>query len=390
MTTETILIVALSGRMLAASAQRAGYCPLVVDCFADDDTLALSGAVEKLPSAFTCGFDERSLSDALHAIMSKAGVGPTSNPLIVLGAGFECEPEVIAALSREFRLCACDASVVSRSKDPAVLFPLLRDLGIVHPETRLDPPAAATEPWLSKRIGGSGGTHIFRYDARRKVRPNRYYQREVSGELISATSLIGSDGQAFAFTRSWLSPSDRHPFRFGGITGHVELDEDIEARIVDACVSLAPALALKGLVSFDFIVVGDEPHLIEVNPRPGASLDILDDASGTLFKAHLAAFTENEAVELLSREWRPHPQAAAYVYADRGELTVPDVAWPEWVSDRPPPGRVIPPHAPVVTVRTLAEDPDTAEQVCRVRTREIADVLYQSSENQGKRPDECK
>lgn len=381
MTTEPILIVALSGRMLAASARRAGYCPLVVDCFADEDTLALSGAVETLPSAFTRGFDERSLIGALNTVMSTAGVDPTSSPPIVLGAGFECEPDVIAALSRAFRLCACDANVVSRSKDPAVLFPILRELGIVHPETQLSPPGTTTEPWLSKRIGGSGGTHIYRYDPARKIRPNRYYQREVAGDLISATSLIGADGQAFAFTRSWLNPSDRHPFRFGGITGHVELDEDIEARIVDTCLSLTSALTLRGLVSFDFIVVGDEPHFIEINPRPGASLDILDDGAGTLFKAHVAAFADTEAVELLSREWRPQPQAAAYVYADRGELNVPDITWPEWVSDKPHAGRIIPARAPIVTVRASAEDPDTAEQVCRVRTREIADVLYQSSDN---------
>lgn len=373
--------------MLAASARRAGYCPLVVDCFGDEDTIEQAAAVRTLPAAFTRGFNEHELVEALRVAVTAAQVGDLASSLpIVLGTGFECEPNVIAALAENFRLCSCGAETVERCKDPAILFPILRDLGIVHPETRLEPPLDAPGPWLSKRIGGSGGTHIFRYDPARKHRAHRYYQREATGELISATSLIGDDGQAFAFTRSWLDPSPRHPFRFSGITGHVELDEDLEARIVDTCLSLTPALGLKGLVSFDFIIVGDEPHLTEVNPRPGASLDILDDAEGTLFKAHIEAFSGGNAIDQLSRNWRPHPQAAAYVYADRGDLIVPSISWPEWVSDRPAAGRRIPAHSPAVTVRASAEDPDTAEQVCRARVQEISSMLYQSNNNQGEAP----
>lgn len=367
--------------MLASSARRAGYQPLVVDCFGDEDTLAGAAAVRTLPRAYFQGFSERTLIEALEATLSAAAIDPASSTPLVLGAGFECEPQVITALSRRFRLCACNGDVVARCKDPKVLFPILRELGIVHPETRLDPPIGAPGQWLSKRAGGSGGTHIYRYDPARKHHPHRYYQREVTGELVSATSLIGDDGQAFAFTRSWLAPSERHPFLFGGIAGHVELDEDLEARIIDACLSLTPALGLKGLVSFDFIIVDGEPYLLEINPRPGAALDVLDDATGTLFEAHIRAFSGGKAIEYLSRNWRPHPRAAAYVYADRGDLIVPLIDWPEWVSDRPPAGRTVTAGLPAVTVHASADDPDTAARVCRVRARQIADMLYQTSDN---------
>lgn len=369
--------------MLAASARRAGYCPIVVDCFGDEDAIEQSRIIRTLPSAFFRGFDAHELIETLQSALNEAGIEATSKQPLVLGAGFECEPDVISALAEHFEIFGCGAETVSRCKNPEILFPLLRDLGIVHPETQLDPPADASGQWLSKRMGGSGGTHIFRYDPSRKHRAHRYYQREVAGELISATSIIAGDGQAFAFTRSWLSPSDRHPFRFGGITGHVELDEDLEARIVDVCLSLTPALGLKGLVSFDFIIVGDEPHLLEINPRPGASLDILDDASGTLFQAHFEAFAGGEAVEHLSRNWRPHPQAAAYVYANAQDLVIPAVRWPDWVSDRPAAGRRVPAHSPALTVRASADDPDTAERVCRDRVSEILAMLYQPNDNQG-------
>src|SRR5690606_18110294 len=139
-----------------------------------------------------------------------------------------------------------------------------------------------------------------------------------------------------------------------------------------------------------FIIVEDEPHLLEINPRPGASLDILDDAAGTLFRAHVEAFSGDQAVDRLTRNWRPHPQAAAYVYADAGDLLVPAVRWPDWVSDRPPAGRTIPSHSPVLTVQASAENPETAEQVCRARASEMAGMIYQQYGNQEDRPDDSK
>jgi len=41
MDNKAVLIVAASGRALAASARRGGYLPLVVDFFGDADTIAL-------------------------------------------------------------------------------------------------------------------------------------------------------------------------------------------------------------------------------------------------------------------------------------------------------------------------------------------------------------
>src|SRR5262249_62260060 len=42
--TPTVLIAAVSGRALAASARRAGYAPLVTDFFGDQDTIAAAHA----------------------------------------------------------------------------------------------------------------------------------------------------------------------------------------------------------------------------------------------------------------------------------------------------------------------------------------------------------
>ena len=132
---------------------------------------------------------------------------------------------------------------------------------------------------------------------------------------------------------------------------------------------------MLGLFSFDFIITADEAFLVEVNPRPGASLDVLDDAHGTLFAAHVAACRGEDFIDLLSQSWRPSPRAIAYVYADRGPLTVAGTEWPEWVSDRPAAGAEIETGGPVATVHAEAATPLQAVKKCHQRITELQAVL---------------
>jgi predicted ATP-grasp superfamily ATP-dependent carboligase len=133
-----------------------------------------------------------------------------------------------------------------------------------------------------------------------------------------------------------------------------------------------------GLVSFDFLVLGDEASLLEVNPRPGASLEVLDDDQGSLFAAHTLACSGGDAATFLKDRWTPPvARAAAFLYADRGPVTVREIDWPSWTADRPRPGVVIGPHQPVATV--LAEDTRVAvaEATCRERLGLLAEMLYE-------------
>src|SRR5258708_40379038 len=90
MDNKAVVIIAASGRALAASARRASYVPLVVDWFGDADTLALAEAharVEGLAHGFT--------RDALDAAL--AGAIDKHEPSgAVCGTGFEDRPEPIS------------------------------------------------------------------------------------------------------------------------------------------------------------------------------------------------------------------------------------------------------------------------------------------------------
>jgi predicted ATP-grasp superfamily ATP-dependent carboligase len=370
---ETVLIAAFSARALAASARRAGYRPLVVDCFGDADTVAVADAATCLPARVQVGFAGRPLIAALEGLAAGAASPPAG---LVLGAGFECNPRLVSKLAERFTLIGNDAETIRRAKDPQHFFGTLDDLGIAHPETRLDPPDQP-DGWLMKRRGGSGGLHIHVCPAKPRPDKRRYFQRRIAGDEISLLGLVSAKSAAFAASRQWTSPIPRRPFRYGGAVGSLPLDEDLEARLIEASLAVAEKLELCGLVSFDYLVDGEAISLLEVNPRPGASLDVFDDASGTLFKAHVEAARGGDPAALLAAEWHPPVvRAAAYLYADRGPMTVPVVDWPEWSADRPRAGSSVGAGQPLATVIAEGADIAEVEATCAERLGALEKMLY--------------
>ena len=72
----------------------------------------------------------------------------------------------------------------------------------------------------------------------------------------------------------------------------------------------------------------------------------------------------------------PPTRAAAYLYADEGALTVPDIAWPEWTADRPAAGSLVPRFRPLATVSADAATPTAAEAALHERMGRLAQLLY--------------
>ena len=373
MTDATILIAALSGRGLAASARRAGYLPLVADAFGDCDTAEHAADARRVKDAARIGFRTQPTLAALAALEAHAPSPPIG---LVLGSGFEDRPKLISALARRYRLLGNDAATIARCKDPTALSALLDALSIPHPETRLAPPEDA-EGWLSKRIGGSGGTHVLPAAGAERS-PRRYYQRRLDGTPFSVLALAtGSAARVIGISQQWSVGAPPRPYRYGGAVGPVHPAPAVAAAMQDAAERLCIHLGLVGLVAFDFLLADATAYLLEVNPRPGATLDVFDDAEGTLFKAHVAACTGgNPPLPSLGGA-----RAAAILYADRGPLVAKSLVWPQWTADRPHPGTRIPRYRPVATVFASAPTPQTAHDMCRQRLDELGEMLYAQAPN---------
>jgi predicted ATP-grasp superfamily ATP-dependent carboligase len=363
-----LLVAAQSGRALAAAARRAGFAPYVADLFGDMDTLALAAAYRPLTGRLGLGIAASGVLATLDALAAQAG-SPVLG--VVLGSGFEGRPALVAAIAERFPLLGASAASLARVKDPAQFAAACERLGIPHPPISLGP-VAQPELWVTKRAGGSGGSHI------RPGRPGQvargcYAQRRAPGVPLSLAVLAdGRNAQVVAVTRQWTAPATQAPWRYGGAIEPGEVGAGILAEMTEAVSRLVPEFGLRGLISADCLVDADRWWLLEINPRPGATLDVIDRRPTPLLTRHIAAV----GGDLGPPEPGPADAAGAMiVYALAAIERVAGVAWPDYVMDRPPPGSRIPARAPVATVRATASDASMTRTLLDARAAEVLRLI---------------
>jgi len=354
-----VLIAAISGRALAASARRGGYVPLVADFFGDEDTRALAEAHVRLDTNLARGMVADELLDALDTLAAAWRPAGT-----VCGTGFEDRPELLARISQRWALLGNSAETVARVKDPVEFAALCRECRIPHPPTSFSQPANA-RGWLAKRRGGAGGTHVTpASDAAESVSAD-YFQRRVDGTPVSALILAnGGRSMVLGFSAQWSAPSRAHPFRYGGAVRPAGLSLQLIAAMTAAVERLVAGVPLVGLNSADFLVDGEKFWLLEINPRPGATLDIFEPADVSLFGLHMAAIRGSlpERAPVLSGA-----VAAATVYAPHDIRSVPTIDWPPWTADRQNAGTRVSAGDPICTVLAQAADPVVAKALAAQR-----------------------
>jgi uncharacterized protein len=357
-----VLIAAAAGRALAASARRAGYAPLVADFFGDEDTLRAACAHVRLADGLARGMDE-SVLDALETLAT--GEQPCG---VVWGTGFEDRPHLLAQIARRWPLIGNTAETVAAIKDPVAFARLCGDCGIAHPETSGSRPADAAG-WLRKRRGGAGGSHIRPADDHDDLNASVYFQRRVDGAPVSVSFLAdGRRALVLGFSAQWSSPTPRQPFRYGGAVRLADLAPQVEDALARAVETIVAAVPLFGLNSADFLVNRQTFRLLEINPRPGATLDIFEPADGSLFALHVAACAGHLPDHAPALDGAA---AAAIVYADR-DIRVPALDWPAWTADRPQAGTSVNAGEPFCTVHAHAA---TASEARRLVNRRQTAIL---------------
>ena len=107
----------------------------------------------------------------------------------------------------------------------------------------------------------------------------------------------------------------------------------------------------------------------EINPRPGATLDLFD--SGMLFAQHCAACRG----ALPSLHGPAPARAAAVIYAPRAIRIPARVDWPLWAADLPHGEETIARDAPLCSVLADAPTPAAARALVMSRRAEILTQL---------------
>jgi uncharacterized protein len=363
-----IIVVGYSARALAASAAHAGFAPLAIDVFGDDDMRDMSFASVKLDGGLAEGLTLDKVVGAVETLIS------AHDPVgLVYGAGFEHQPNAIAAIARKMRVFGNDDETLKRAKDPLALAQVCEANGVRHPAIALETPDEP-EVWLMKRRGGAGGAHITTVEGASCASPECYFQRRVAGESISAL-FLASERQAeiIGLSMQWTAPTPESPFRYGGAAGPVDIDRAQAEEIARSVAALTSELDLVGLNSADFLVSTDAVWLIEINPRPGATLDVFESNEAPLFARHVAACEGRRMPASSSFAVK----AAETVYAPHEVAVRAGLNWPDWAVDRSPPGTRFSAGDPVCTVLASGATVGLARAGASERARKIIDLVQE-------------
>ena len=310
-------MVGSSGRIAAQALKQAGYTVDVFDCFGDMDTRLAARYVGLVPDT-----KEAPFLPAHSALIPLVQDWKALNPsgLVVTTTGFESSPDTLDKLNLLGGILGNQAQCVTCCKDPVVFYRRCLQLGLSTPAllppfshlrdrqsnadnsdeatdttscnspSRNSPSRKAIPQWLKKTMGASGGAHIevVSFDEAIQLKAPFYAQQYVEGIALSALFLNGPECVVLSIHRQYLAPSSERPFRFGGLVVDADIPEPACISLANACHSICRQFGLVGLNGLDAIWDGATLWLLEINPRPPASLALYPNALlAPLFEAHL-------------------------------------------------------------------------------------------------------
>ena len=264
-----LAVAAISARMMAEAAAQGGFEVVALDLFGDRDTRQACAEWLPIGTPKHCRIDAELTLRALRGLARRGEVAGW-----VAGSGFEGLPALLEQGAAILPLIGTAAAAVRRVRDPLAFFGFLDSVRIGHPATRAAAPPDG-DGWLLKNASGTGGWHI-RPAMRRPdvvVPEHGYFQRRVPGLAMSATFIAnGRDACVLGFNEQLVCSVGANPFVFCGAIGPVPLGAAATHEVTRALRLLAAEFSLRGLGSLDFMLEGDEVALLEINPRPSASM----------------------------------------------------------------------------------------------------------------------
>jgi predicted ATP-grasp superfamily ATP-dependent carboligase len=362
--------------MLAELAVRAGYDVVALDHFGDLDVQSLCPSVSILRDLGGSG--------GMAALVRAAE--DVEAPSVVYGAGLENRPDLVERLASGRALLGNAPEILDRVRDPQTLGASLRDAGLAFPETLPPDRAASADPrreWLRKPARGGGGRGIRRWEGG-ALSPREIVQERVRGLSCSVAAVAdGRDAAVLGVSEQLVGRKalGTSGFRWCGNVVPPRLRAaEREALLTSAtaiCAHVARAFALRGLFGVDLVWDGSRAWTLEVNPRPTASLEAIEEVYGIgAFRAHVDACAGTLPATAPGAAW-PERQASGkgIVFARRNLRAADTRAWLEdGIRDVPHPGEAIGRGHPICTVPARAATP---EDVLAALEAGAADVLAQ-------------
>jgi predicted ATP-grasp superfamily ATP-dependent carboligase len=343
--------------MLAELAVSDGYDVIALDQFGDVDLRAIA------PGATANG------NDALAAAAADVDADA-----VAYGAGFENRPDLVRRLADGRELLGTEPESLVAVRDPRAVAAAARAAGARAPETRPagerpesgGPGVRSVDVWLRKPRHGGGGRGVRRW-AGGRLHSTEILQRYIDGLSCSAAA-VADGGRATVL--GLTEQLHRRP-GFGWMGNAIpprlpdaELAE-LDGQLRAVCDEVAGRFGVRGAFGVDAVWDGRHAWVLEVNPRPPASLELFGPGG---FEAHVLGARGLAPPKGGTLPWTRGAKVKLVLFADR-DLRAPDPGW--WpagiVRDIPHAGEEIKRGAPVCTLLSAeAGVPDLVEQGARL------------------------
>jgi predicted ATP-grasp superfamily ATP-dependent carboligase len=235
--------------------------------------------------------------------------------------------------------------------------------------------------WLTKRRGGAGGSHVVPSRLRTSA-TNVYYQALVEGRAVSTLFVAnGRNARVLGFSEQWTAPAPGRLWRYGGAVRPAAVSEAAAVAMTVAVRRLTQACGLRGLASADFVLGENQPQLLEINPRPGATLDIFAGAANPPLALHLAA-VRNGSIPRKPLRFEG-ASASAILYAPERLIVPRNMVWPVWGADLPKPGERIDKERPICTLLARAGSRGHAKRLVETRKASLLAKIHNKTQDLG-------
>jgi methenyltetrahydromethanopterin cyclohydrolase len=352
--------------MLAQAAKNAGLKPLVIDLFADLDTQTYALDFQQIPDLTI-----DSLTPAVDYFIQHYPVNQ-----LIYGSGFEQYPASLCYLQTRLNLLGNTPDTFNRVQNKVNFFAVLDNLNIPYPETLFTPPKDK-QNWLIKPNTGQGGVDIQRLrNTNQGLNSNVYWQKYQHGSQHSVLFLAnGQQVQIIGFNSQWTTRlSDSAEFIFAGIINHCPLNKKHQHQIIDWLIKLIPVFQLKGLNSLDFIHADGQSYILEINPRPPASMQLYN---ADLLRRHIMTASPQQ-------DWQSCLQSTAQsgytgyqiVYAKQDIQIPPDYLWQTGCADLPAAGAMCKTGQPICSIIAHQTHAHAVMQALNIQQHNIEKGLY--------------
>ncbi|HIE33688.1 MAG TPA: ATP-grasp domain-containing protein [Candidatus Altiarchaeales archaeon] len=291
-TIDKIGVIGINSRAVAKSAKKLGFGVYLVDYFKDLDTLRSADHVFSLqrdelkPNLREEYSQKRLVEFAIDVLKDKVDS-------IILTSKVGCNYNLINKLENYFEILGNGAKRVERVKKWRKLRRLLKEAGILYPETKrfkneTEFPCILRSSRTWKIMSG-----VIESERELEIQNREDYliQRYINGMQVSASLL--SDGEravTLTLNRQLIGINEFNAEKLTYCGNIVPLKSHLNEKIAEISEKLISMSGLVGSVGVDFIISDEKIYFMEINPRFQDTIENVEKYLGTnLVKKHLEA-----------------------------------------------------------------------------------------------------